>query len=189
MSGPVKARKDKTAQTPVKLYVCEGCFKYMVHPASYAIHFRSCKMRHPPGRKVYQKGAQTIWEIDGEAQKLYCQNLCLFGKLFIDHKYVFFETSGFLFYVLTEGRPSFDHAFGFFSKEKISYNDYNLACIVTFPPYQRKGYGTVMIEFSYELSSRALYSRRAGTPERPLSDLGLRGYLQYWTSVLIRYFR
>lgn len=80
--------------------------------------------------------------------QLYCQNLCLFGKLFIDHKYVFFETSGFLFYVLTEARPSFDHAFGFFSKEKISYNDYNLACIVTFPPYQKRGYGTLMIEFS-----------------------------------------
>lgn len=80
--------------------------------------------------------------------QLYCQNLCLFGKLFIDHKYVFFETSGFLFYVLTEARPSFDHTFGFFSKEKISYNDYNLACIVTFPPFQKRGYGTLMIEFS-----------------------------------------
>ena len=39
LSGPAKSRKDKTAQAPVKLYVCEGCFKYMVHPASYAIHF------------------------------------------------------------------------------------------------------------------------------------------------------
>lgn len=28
----------------------------------------------------------------------------------------------------------------------------------------------------------------AGTPERPLSALGLRGYLAYWTGVLTRYF-
>jgi len=35
-------------------------------------------------------------------------------------------------------------------------------------------------------------SRRAGivgTPERPLSDLGLRSYLAYWISALIRFFR
>ena len=53
-----------------------------------------------------------------------------------------------MFYVLTEARPSFDHVLGFFSKEKISYNDYNLACIVTYPPYQKRGFGTLMIEFS-----------------------------------------
>jgi len=28
-----------------------------------------------------------------------------------------------------------------------------------------------------------------GTPERPLSDLGLRSYLTYWVSTLIRFFR
>jgi hypothetical protein len=33
--------KDKAIQPAVKLYVCEGCFKYMVHPASYALHFVS----------------------------------------------------------------------------------------------------------------------------------------------------
>lgn len=33
-------------------------------------------------------------------------------------------------------------------QEKISYDDYNLACIIVLPPYQRKGYGMLMIEFS-----------------------------------------
>lgn len=33
-------------------------------------------------------------------------------------------------------------------QEKISYDDYNLACIVVLPPYQKKGYGMLMIEFS-----------------------------------------
>jgi hypothetical protein len=37
------------------------------------------------------------------------------------------------------------------SQEKVSYDDYNLACIVTFPPYQKKGYGTLLIEFSASL--------------------------------------
>jgi histone acetyltransferase MYST1 len=38
----------------------------------------------------------------------------------------------------------------------------------------------------YELSRRA---GKVGTPERPLSDLGLRSYLAYWISTLIRFFR
>ncbi|KAG5649877.1 hypothetical protein H0H81_001669 [Sphagnurus paluster] len=57
---------------------------------------------------------------------------------------------------------------------------------MTLPPYQRKGYGMLMIEFSYELSRRAGV---IGTPERPLSDLGLRSYLAYWVSTLVRFFR
>lgn len=43
-------------------------------------------MLQPPGRRVYQRGSYTIWEIDGAQATLYCQNLSLFGKLFIDHK-------------------------------------------------------------------------------------------------------
>lgn len=33
-------------------------------------------------------------------------------------------------------------------QEKISYDDYNLACIVTFPPFQNRGFGKLLIEFS-----------------------------------------
>ena len=42
----------------------------------------------------------------------------------------------------------------YFSKEKVSSEEYNLACLLTLPPYQRKGYGRFLISFSYELSRK-----------------------------------
>lgn len=33
-------------------------------------------------------------------------------------------------------------------QEKESSEDYNVACILTLPPYQRKGFGKLLIEFS-----------------------------------------
>lgn len=33
-------------------------------------------------------------------------------------------------------------------QEKESTEDYNVACILTLPPYQRRGYGKLLIEFS-----------------------------------------
>ncbi|KAI8983259.1 acyl-CoA N-acyltransferase [Trametes punicea] len=168
------------------LWVCDKCFKYMAEGLSWELHVKKCTARSPPGRKVYQRGAHIIWEVDGAKEKLYCQNLSLFGKLFIDIKTLFFDCDNFLFYILTDADSQRDHVLGFFSKEKVSYDDYNLACIVVLPPYQKKGYGMLLIEFSYELSRRA---GKVGTPERPLSDLGLRSYLTYWISTLVRFLR
>jgi histone acetyltransferase MYST1 len=44
----------------------------------------------------------------------------------------------FLFYVLCETDAQGHHVVGYFSKEKHSGENYNLACILTFPPHQRK---------------------------------------------------
>lgn len=49
----------------------------------------------------------------------------------------------FLFYVLCESDAQGHHVVGYFSKEKHSGESYNLACILTFPPHQRKVGGWV----------------------------------------------
>ena len=76
------------------------------------------------------------------------------------------------------------HLIGYFSKEKDSADNYNVACILTLPSYQRKGYGRLLIEFSYELTKK---EGKTGSPEKPLSDLGLLSYRSYWAEVLMQH--
>ena len=64
-----------------------------------------------------------------------------------DHKTLYYDTDPFLFYVMCEQDEYGFHIVGYFSKEKESSEDYNVACILTLPPYQRKGFGKLLIEF------------------------------------------
>lgn len=72
-------------------------------------------------------------------------------------------------------------AVGFFSKEKMSWDNNNLACILVFPPWQRQGLGQILMGASYELSER---EGRIGGPEKPLSELGRKSYLRFWQARL-----
>lgn len=73
---------------------------------------------------------------------------------------------------------------GFFSKEKMSWDNNNLACILVFPPWQRKGLGALLMGVSYEISRR---EGILGGPEKPISDLGKKGYRRFWSGEIARW--
>jgi hypothetical protein len=75
---------------------------------------------------------------------------------------------------------------GYFSKEKYSDAGFNLACILTFPQYQRRGFGNFLISFSYELSKK---EEKVGSPEKPISDLGQISYTAYWCRAVLEELR
>ncbi|KAF1939606.1 histone acetyltransferase MYST2 [Clathrospora elynae] len=187
-----------------RLYVCQWCFKYSKELVGFLGHLKACPLRNtpPPGVNVYKKDDYSLYEIDGEKNKMYAQNLCLFAKLFLDTKSVFYDVTTFLYYLLVAHNPtpgiphtSFGsdastggiggqgQVVGFFSKEKMSWDNNNLACILVFPPWQKQGLGQILMGASYEMSRR---EERLGGPEKPLSDLGRIAYIHYWSQTLAR---
>ncbi|KAI2635892.1 acyl-CoA N-acyltransferase [Hypomontagnella submonticulosa] len=174
---------------------------------------------------VKDEGEWSVWEVDGEKDRLFCQNLSLFAKLFLDNKSVFFDVTGFNYFLLVYTPPpppksnsqpapptstksntifsqpppfsdatavqhppfpetSRPQVVGFFSKEKLSWDNNNLACILVFPPWQRKGLGALLMGVSYEISRR---ENILGGPEKPISELGRKGYKRFWAGEIARW--
>ncbi|CAG8038800.1 unnamed protein product [Penicillium nalgiovense] len=183
--------EDLVAKDAYRLYVCRWCFRYSCDVDIFEEHKRACEHRTtPPGTKVYDHGGYAVWEVDGQNHKLFGQNLSLFAKLFLDHKTVFFDVATFLYYILTFTDPDDSDSYyvlGFFSKEKLSWDANNLACILIFPPYQHKQLGKLLMGVSYKLSGWDSNRGCIGGPEKPLSELGHKSYVRFWAERISRF--
>ncbi|KAI9296485.1 acyl-CoA N-acyltransferase [Neoconidiobolus thromboides FSU 785] len=164
------------------LLICHYCFQYFQYTNPYEEHLKKCNInKYQEHQIVYCTENEMIMKLDGEEEKLLCQNLCLFSKLFISHKDICYSLKGFNFYLLFVKINDMFQPVAYFSKEK-EFKGNNLACILTFPAFQNKGYGTLLIEFSYKLSK---VEGKMGSAERPLSKSGYRSYLRYWMNSII----
>ena len=205
-----------------RLYVCPTCFRYTPEERDHVQHLHHHRARREQGLetqpvpesafKVYEWEGYAVWEIDGDREKLYCQNLSLFGKLFLDQKSVFFDTGGFKYYALTHSPPApvvpapskgrgrkrsssvFEddlidrsQVMGFFSKENLSWDSNNLACILIFPPFQHRQLGQLLMAVSYKLSGWEWEGGVIGGPEKPLSTMGRKSYLRFWSARIARF--
>ncbi|KAI9320480.1 acyl-CoA N-acyltransferase [Dichotomocladium elegans] len=157
---------EEYSQYPT-LYFCEYCLKYMHSEFIAGRHKKKCFYRHPPGDEIYRDGSISIFEVDGRKNKIYCQNLCLLGKMFIDHKTLYYDVEPFLFYVMTEADHKGCHLVGYFSKYTSGKAMAN----------------TSLISASYLLTKT---EENTGSPEKPLSNLGLLSYRKYWKTSIYK---
>lgn len=165
------------------LYVCRWCFKYTTTRLDmYKHEFYCCSYKNnPPGKLVYQDIQYSIRRVNGVTELLFCQCLCLFSRMFLDSKTIYFNINAFEFYIVYNNLDNVP--MGFYSREKNSWDGYNLACILVFPPFQRLGLGKYLIAFSYQVS---LLEGKTGSPEKPLSSFGKASYLSYWCQTIAR---
>ncbi|CAK9440432.1 uncharacterized protein LODBEIA_P45320 [Lodderomyces beijingensis] len=203
---PMSRRRSKVHEEENELWinglnVCEYCFKYSAAAAGaaeatdyiIAQHTRRCSLntaRPKIGRLIYYDYEKDIIvrEVRGFREPLFCQNLCLFGKLFLEDKSVYYNVEHFNFYIYyakenTKGKSNFI-PMGFFSKEMIpNESSNNLACICVFPPFQRRRIGATLIELSYRIARHESYE--CSGPEVPLSPFGQIAYLKFWSKKLV----
>lgn len=170
---------DGSWKNSTLFYFCEKCLRISECLFEYNRHIQRCSFSSVPGILGYEKGNIKIYEVDGSLEKAFCKNLCRLGKCFLGHKTLEDQVDPYLFYVLVVK----NEIVGFFSREKY-FLKCSLSCIVTLPCYRGKGYGYIMIDYSYKLS---IAKNCPGTPEKPLSDSGEAVYKKYWKYAIYKY--
>jgi hypothetical protein len=190
--GKWKCRVETEAAelyTVGELYFCDTCLMSYPKELTFACHRSVCQVGKGeplPGEVITRRSSTTgtdavaITLLRGsQPQDLPVMKRAIdFFRLFLDSKLNVQECDQLEVYLLykvsdADGTPSIA---GFFSRSRPP-SDWSLMCIAVLPPYRHQGLGALLMHLSYDLLVK---ERRTGTPERPLSEGGLRLCHRVW---------
>ncbi|KAI3884772.1 hypothetical protein MKW92_043969 [Papaver armeniacum] len=136
-----------------RLHVCECCLTYRSSRTQLRRHREECQVRDPPGHEIYIDGNLSIFQIDGAKNKDYCDNLCHLGSMFLDIGISSETIESSMFYVLVvQDDLSYDpDLIAYFSEVKQMMEPYGSSRFLCLPPYQRRGYATLLVRLACEL--------------------------------------
>lgn len=158
------------------LYVCNDCLELYDLEISFKRHIKKCSKIIAGSYVVYHDENIKIFKIQGLDNISICQNICNIGRCFIKNKTLFWDIENYNFFLLFE-----NNIFAGYFSEEILNSDNNLSCITIFPDFQKKGYGLLLVDFSYYL--------KKGTCEKPLSVDGINLYNKYWKNKIFLYLK
>lgn len=171
-------------------YLCDACLSFFRSRRHLEEHLRNCaNVFWIPGNEIYRSksGSFCVFEIDGRKPQnaVYARRLGILTKFFLPEKVTLDDVHFFSFNCLYETDDRGFHFAGYFSKEwKNSQSCVNtLSCVMVLPPYRSRGYGSFLVELSYEIARR---DGMTGTPERPLSRSGKALFRKAWKKEVLR---
>ena len=164
------------------LYVCDCCRMYVGTEREDCNHNHTIQSRRPQCAEIYRDGSLSLFEASPTTHKFFCQCVCLLGKLFLNETAVCYDVNPYLFYVLCECDDLGAHVVGFFWRTG-KWSDFNIcSSLVVLPPFQNKGYGSLLIKIAYHIAKlKGTY----GGPERPLNDMGKVAFESYWRKAIV----
>lgn len=150
--------------------ICSRCLTS--HPTERSLRLHSLRCNTVPFPPIYGESDFKIAQVAEASTK---QQIALLGRLFIKSKTVSYEICKYDVFIIYA-----EEVMGYFSRPKDQ--SYSLSCICVFPPFARRGLGSLLIDFSY-LSCRAEGIARAqeiAGPERPFSKKAIYCFRKYW---------
>ncbi|RNF25753.1 acetyltransferase [Trypanosoma conorhini] len=173
-----------------EIFMCEACLSWLSTVRELREHTEVCPNRFwIPGDEVYRcrRRRCAVFEIDGRkvASIPYSRRIARIAKHFLAEKTTLDDLHFFAFIALFEVNDYGYHFVGYFSKEwrKSMACKNSLSCVMVLPPYRHKGYGTLLIELSYEMGR---IEGIPGSPERPLSTSGEKVFSRIWREELLQ---
>ena len=167
--------KRPSPSTCYAAHICHRCLSAFYEESTHDVHIASfCSAATIPGKIVYENESPKlrVHLIDGAEHVMYCRNLSLLGRCFIDSKDLVNDVDILEFFVVAVHATSipddgtamgkeavamlnkfdsqWDNYFvaGYFCRVKHK-PDHCLSCITTFPMFQRMGLGMLMLDIAY----------------------------------------